>query len=502
MKKKFLAFGLAAAMVLGSAFSTFAATEDNTVDRIVYSSTEDVALDGTVSASDAIENPLKGLETDKIVIEYTLTSEAPLAAWKTVAQFYSDGDEGWLAGVGLTYWPQMAHNGNNLPIAWFELKGSNSDASVPADTLSDGQAHTYKYALTKSSCVITIDGDKKTIKTASDGGKTLEEICEVIFNELVSADKFTLGQAVPGNQYWGELVGTVNSFKITATVTEEPSEDNTDGDDEDPTTAPSPNGGNKPETGDKPTPTPTEPDSSKDNNSGDGEDETTAPSPNGGNEEAVKATVVTAEVAKAVAEAAKVTNADGKVLDVVLVATPVEDTAAVAGLIAENADLAKAEVKAFAVLDLELKMGDKKITYLDNKINVTVPMDKIFADIKADDTIAVYRVDKDMAFSFLGMAKVTADKTITFATDHFTQYAFVVVGNAEALKDIKVVEYKDVDPEATPDVAVKDIPVKADASAKPSDKPTGDTTPIMPLVVLAVVALGGVVAVVASKKRA
>ena len=175
MKKKFLAFGLAAAMVLGSAFSTFAATEDNTVDRIVYSSTEDVALDGTVSASDAIENPLKGLETDKIVIEYTLTSEAPLAAWKTVAQFYSDGDEGWLAGVGLTYWPQMAHNGNNLPIAWFELKGSNSDDSVPADTLSDGQAHTYKYVLTKSSCVITIDGDEKTIKTASDGGKRSEE---------------------------------------------------------------------------------------------------------------------------------------------------------------------------------------------------------------------------------------------------------------------------------------------------------------------------------------
>ncbi len=34
MKKKFLAFGLAAAMVLGSAFSTFAATEDNTVDCI------------------------------------------------------------------------------------------------------------------------------------------------------------------------------------------------------------------------------------------------------------------------------------------------------------------------------------------------------------------------------------------------------------------------------------------------------------------------------------
>lgn len=497
MKKKFLAFGLAAVMVLGSAFSALAATEGQTVDKTVYSSTEDVALDGTVSDSNAIANPLKGLETDKIVIEYTLTSSAPLAAWKTVAQFYSDGDDGWLAGVGLTFWPQMAHNGNNLSLAWFELKG-NPESDVPADTLCDGLAHIYKYVLTETSCEISIDGEAKEIVSKADGNATTEAVCKVIFDYLLSAEKFTLGQAVPGNQDWGELVGTVNNFKITATVAAD--EDPTG---EQPTTQPSPGGDKKPETGDKPTPKPTEPDSSNGGNEPNpGEDETTAPSPNGGNEEAVKATVVTVEAAKVVAEAAKITNADGKVLDVVLTATPVEDTAAVAGLIAENADLAKAEVKAFAVLDLELKMGDKKITYLDSKINVTVPMDKIFTDIKADDTIAVYRVDKDMAFSFLGMAKVTADKTITFATDHFTQYAFVVVGNAEALKDVKVVEYKDVDPEATPDVAVKDIPVKADASAKPSDKPTGDTTPIMPLVVLAVVALGGVVAVVASKKRA
>lgn len=500
MKKKFLAFGLAAAMVLGSAFSTFAATEDKTVDETVYSSTEDVALDGTVSDSDAIANPLKGLETDKIVIEYTLTSEAPLAAWKTVAQFYSDGDEGWLAGVGLTHWPQMAHNGNNLSIAWFELKGSNADDSVPADTLSDGTPHEYKYVLTKNSCVITIDGEEKKIVTNADGGATLEEICTVIFDKLVSADKFTLGQAVAGNQDWGELVGTVNNFKITATVTaDDPSE-------EQPTSKDSPQGGNEetptPKPEETPSPNPGEQDTSKDDNKP-GEDETTVPSPNGGSEEAVKATVVTAEVAKAVAEAAKVTTADGKVLDVVLTATPVEDTTAVAGLIAADKALEAAKVKAFAVLDLELKIGDKKVTYLDNKVNVTIPMDKIFTDIKADETVAVYRVDKDMAFSFLGTAKVAADKTITFATDHFTQYVFAVVDDAEALKDVKIVEYKDVDPEAKPDTVVANIPVKANASVdNPDQNKTGDTTPVMPLVILAVVALGGVVAVVASKKRA
>lgn len=499
MKKKFLAFGLAAAMVLGSAFSTFAATEDKTVDETVYSSTEDVALDGTVSDSDAIANPLKGLETDKIVIEYTLTSEAPLAAWKTVAQFYSDGDEGWLAGVGLTHWPQMAHNGNNLSIAWFELKGSNADDSVPADTLSDGTPHEYKYVLTKNSCVITIDGEEKKIVTKADGGATLEEICTVIFDKLVSADKFTLGQAVAGNQDWGELVGTVNNFKITATVTAE------DSSEEESTSRNSAQGGDE-ETSSSDEEESSSSDenesSSKDDNKP-GEDETTAPSPNGGNEEAVKATVVTAEVAKAVAEAAKVTTADGKVLDVVLTATPVEDTTAVAGLIAADKALEAAKVKAFAVLDLELKIGDKKVTYLDNKVNVTIPMDKIFTDIKADETVAVYRVDKDMAFSFLGTAKVAADKTITFATDHFTQYVFAVVDDAEALKDVKIVEYKDVDPEAKPDTVVANIPVKANASVdNPDQNKTGDTTPVMPLVILAVVALGGVVAVVASKKRA
>ncbi len=358
---------------------------------------------------------------------------------------------------------------------WDEFKEKMADADVVVNIKRAGNNISLKYDIAAGDTTYAINGEISAYALP-------EELSMHITGEKVNLTNVTF---------------TVNPAEEDSSE-ETPSE-------EQPSSGSSPSGGDEetPNPGENPTPKPSEPDSSEDNNNPNpGEDETTAPSPDGGNEEAVKATVVTAEAAKAVAEAAKVTNADGKVLDVVLTATPVEDTAAVAGLIAENADLAKAEVKAFAVLDLELKVGDKKVTYLDNKINVTIPMDKIFTDIKADDTIAVYRVDKDMAFSFLGMAKVTADKTITFATDHFTQYAFVVVGNAEALKDVKVVEYKDVDPEATPDVAVKDIPVKADASGKPSDKPTGDTTPVMPLVVLAVVALGGVVAVAASKKRA
>lgn len=493
MKKKFLAFGLAAAMVIGSAFSTLAATKDEEV----YSSDEAYTLDGVIGTAKSVDNPLKGVETDKITIEYSLTSSQSLAAWLGAIQFYTpDGGVAHFA-----FWPKICLN--NWAGKWANF---STGETIYADSLADGQAHVYKYVITSSSIEIYVDG-VKSANTLIDGKSedtitTDAEACAALFDFLTSAEKVSYGNG-HSQEWWGELndTSTINSLKISAQVEaeEEPSE-------EQPTSKDSPQGGNEetptPKPDETPSSNPGEQDTSKDDNKP-GEDETTVPSPNGGSEEAVKATVVTAEVAKAVAEAAKVTTADGKVLDVVLTATPVEDTTAVAGLIAADKALEAAKVKAFAVLDLELKIGDKKVTYLDNKVNVTIPMDKIFTDIKADETVAVYRVDKDMAFSFLGTAKVAADKTITFATDHFTQYVFAVVDDAEALKDVKIVEYKYVDPEAKPDTVVANIPVKANASVdNPDQNKTGDTTPVMPLVILAVVALGGVVAVVASKKRA
>lgn len=474
MKKKFLAFGLAACMVIGSAFS---------------------ALAETVSSVEIPTGFAANTGEEKLSGDFDVTYEFHNASQDTTSAWFNFIVEIWGAKFGATLRADA--------YGWSYNESTKVDAEPAAEgewTLAwSGQPNwdEFKEKMADADVVVNIKraGNNISLKYDIAAGGTTYAI-----NGEISA--YALPEEL-SMHITGEKVNLTN-VTFTVNPAEEDSSEETPSE-EQPSSGSSPSGGDEetPNPGENPTPKPSEPDSSEDNNNPNpGEDETTAPSPDGGNEEAVKATVVTAEAAKAVAEAAKITNADGKVLDVVLTATPVEDTAAVAGLIAENADLAKAEVKAFAVLDLELKVGDKKVTYLDNKINVTIPMDKIFTDIKADDTIAVYRVDKDMAFSFLGMAKVTADKTITFATDHFTQYAFVVVGNAEALKDVKVVEYKDVDPEATPDVAVKDIPVKADASGKPSDKPTGDTTPVMPLVVLAVVALGGVVAVAASKKRA
>ena len=475
MKKKFLTFGLVAVMALGSTFSAFAAKED----KNVYSKAEDFALDGEVSNANAIDNPLKGVETDKVSIEYTLTSTDAGAAWLGLAQFYNEG-QGF---ANLMFWPQIAYNAmSGEPAGYFEL-GTGND-KIFADTLQDGEPHTYKYVLTKDSCEIYVDGTSvtATIKGTSNEITTVAECCAVCFDFITTADKFTLGIGL--SNFWGELAqATVSDFKITAEV---------DAVEEESSSKSSPVGGEEESSKkEEESSSKTEEESSKT------EEDTKAPA-------ASDDVVVTAEVAKEVAAAAVVTSSEGKVLDTVLTVAPVSeaDSAAAVDMVNANTELQKAEVKELAVLDLKLEVDGKNVTLLDNKINVNIPIDKVFKDIKADAVVAVYRVDGKV-LSYLGTSKVAADKTITFATDHFSQYVFAVVENEEALKDVKVVEYvKDVDTNATPDKSVSDIKVKADAAV--TDKPgkTGDTTPVMPLVVLAVVALGGVVALVATKKRA
>lgn len=496
MKKKFLTVALAATASVLCAFSAFAATED----KEVYSTDEAYQLDGTVGTAKSIDNPLKGIETDKITIEYSLTSSQAAAAWPGLAQFYNESETFGIANIA--FWPQIAYNFDGK---WSEV--STGMNKIYADTLNDGKPHTYKYVITPTETVITVDGVETKVDTLKGNNAetvtTLEAQSAELFNYLLVAEKFSLGCGSTIT-WWGELdsTSTVNSFKISVAVDAE----------EESTTKLSPNGSTKPETGNKPgeeATTKLSPEGSTKPETGDkpGEEATIKPSPEGTKDpEVVKATVVTADAAKAISAAAKVTSKDGKVLDVKLTATPVEDTTVAAGLVNADTALKAAKVKAFAVLDLKLTVDGKNVTLLDEKINVNIPMDKLFADIKADAVVAVYRIDKvndKEQLSFLGTSKVAADKTITFATEHFSQYVFAVVENAEALKDVKVVEYvKDIDTKATPDMKVADIKVLADASVKPDTNKTGDTTPIMPLVVLAVVALGGVVVAVASKKRA
>lgn len=474
MKKKFLAFGLAAAMVLGSTFGAVAETASS------------VEIDAGFSANTGEE---------KISGDFDVTYEFHNASQDTASAWFNFIVEIWGAKFGATLRADAfgwSYNESKMvdvkPAAegewtltwagqpnWDEFKVNMADADVAVNIVREGNNISLRYDITAGSATYAITGEIAAYSLP-------DELSMHITGEKVNLTEVT----------FTDNNAEEDTSEEDSSEEESTSRNSAQGGDEETSSSDEEESSSSNE----------EESSSKDDNKP-GEDETTAPSPNGGNEEAVKATVVTAEVAKAVAEAAKITTADGKVLDVVLTATPVEDTTAVAGLIAADKALEAAKVKAFAVLDLELKVGDKKVTYLDNKVNVTIPMDKIFTDIKADETVAVYRVDKDMTFSFLGTAKVAADKTITFATDHFTQYVFAVVDNAEALKDVQIADSKVIYAEDTPDVKVADIPVKANASVDdPDQNKTGDTTPVIPLVVLAVVALGGVVAVVASKKRA
>ena len=467
MKKKFLAFGLAAAMVLGSAFSAFAGTVPSLdIDAGFSANTGDEAVSGNFDVSYEFHNASQDTSQNyfNFIVEVTgdgfgITARADAFAWN----FPGVSHEAAFSWTGQPNWDE------------FRVAMTDADVVVNIKRTAENTI-TLKYDITAGDKVYAITGE------------VIADAIPENLNVHITGEKVKLSDI---------------TFKVN--------EDDPAGDDptgEDPTIKNSPQGGDedvsKPGTGNE---DPTKPstgneDPTKPGLGGPGDDEEqTVPSPDGGNEETV--ITVTVEAAKAVAEAAVVTSNDGKVLDVELVVTPVDDAvaAAVAGMVEADEALSKAGVKALAVLDLELMVGGKNVTLLDNKINVTIPMDKIFEDIAADAFVAVYRVDND-ALSFLGTSKVAADKTITFATDHFSQYVFAVVDDAEALKDVKVVEYvKDIDTTATPDVSVADIPVKADASVNDPNK-TGDTTPVMPLVVLAVIALGGVLAVVASKKRA
>lgn len=484
MKKKFLTVALAATASLLGAFSAFAATED----KEVYSTDKAYQLDGDLTTADSIDNPLLNVETDKITVEYSLTSSHQLAAWNGLAQFYNTS--GGVAHLG--FWPQICLNdwsGN-----WAELAAE----TIYADTLADGKEHVYKYVITSSSIEIYVDGQQATIAAIKGNSDTCPDIasaCKALFNFMTSAEKFSLGYGHTAADWWGELdsTSTINSFKISAQVEAE--------DEEESTTSPSMKADDEIET-EEPTTSPSMKTDDEIETEEPTEEPTTSPSPKTDDAEVVKATVVTADAAKAISDAAKITSQAGDLLDAKLTATPVEDTTVAAGLVNADEALQAAKVKAWAVLDLKLMVGDKNVTLLDEKINVNIPMDKIFSDIKADAVVAVYRIDNG-ALSFLGTSKVLADKTITFATEHFSQYVFAVVENADALKDVKVVEYvKDIDTTAKVDTKVADIPVLKDAAVTPDSNKTGDTSPIMPLVILAVVALGAVAVVVVSKKRA
>lgn len=473
MKKKLLTIALAATMVVSSAFGAFADTKtDLTIDGAFSANTGDEKVSGEFDVTYSFHNESDGnANWNNFVVELLdgqgqyVTVRADAAGWgagtlKDKIDFAWEGQP--QDAAGWTTW----------------LQDTMTDADVTVNVKRTANVITLTYNMVKSSGS-TDDNSSVSPSVAPGAGTTTTKSNTSDFTEYKFVGTATLKADLANDLFihiTGEKVKLTNiKYDGTKSVgTNIESNDDAD------------NGNNTTDNGD--------------NTTDNGDDVNQSPSSG-----KVEVTSVTEEVAKAISAAAKVTSKDGKALDVVLIASPVDTTVA-AGLVNAKEELKAAKVKAFAVLDLKLTVDGKNVTLLDEKINVNIPMDKLFADIKADAVVAVYRIDKvndKEQLSFLGTSKVAADKTITFATEHFSQYVFAVVENAEALKDVKVVEYvKDIDTKATPDMKVADIKVLADASVKPDDTKTGDTTPVMPLVVLAVVALGGVIVAVASKKRA
>jgi hypothetical protein len=136
------------------------------------------------------------------------------------------------------------------------------------------------------------------------------------------------------------------------------------------------------------------------------------------------------------------------------------------------------------VLDLKL-LKDGQAIQPGEKIKVTLPL---FDDLKEAKFVSVHRLSDDgKTLTFLGSVEVK-DGKFTFETDHFSTYVFAAAEKAEAAEDETIA--------STETEATTGTDAKTDEGKK-----TGDAAPIVPIVVLAAVAVGAVV-FVSSKKRA
>lgn len=449
MKKKFLTLALTASMVLGSAFSTFAATEE----KEVYSTDAAYQLDGNLSTSQSVDNPLKGIKTDKITIEYSLTSSQALAAWNGVAQFYNTS--GGVAHLG--FWPQICLNDWNGNYAEFATK------TIYADSLADGKEHTYKYVITSSSIQFYVDGTEVTaeaLKGNSESCPDIETACKALLTFMTSAEKFSLGYGHTAADWWGELgseASTINSLKISAAVEVEDESAAETGS----TTVSSPQAGDE-ETGETTVSSPQagdeEADTTTENNQGTGEENTSAPAAED------EAGVVSAEVVAEIAKSAVVEGApEGAKLEVNAIAADSEDYSLAKKFVTDEL-----KAKAWAVLDLKLVDAENAVVQPDGKVKITLP---VFENIKDAKYVAVYRLD-DSKFTHLSTSEVK-DGKFTFETDHFSTYLFASVDNPAT-----------------------------DSIVDGSETTTGDTAPIAGMMVAALAAVGAVVLVSTKKKNA
>ena len=450
MKKKFFAVVLAMTMVAGSTFNSFAGDSISdayvvTEEKVFYTLNEAYILDGDIQTSESIDNPLKGVKTEKITIEYSLTSSEELAAWKGIVQFYNE--EAGVAHLG--FWPQIQLN--DWSGHFCEL-GTGTD-KIFADTLADGKEHVYKYVITPISMEIYVDGEKNLaiLSGNEDCQDTVKDVASAsgfLFDFITTAEKFSLGYAWKTQNWWSELTGTINNLKLTATV-EKVGEVMTTKPSVEPTTPANP---------------------SEDSSNPSVEQPTTSDSSD-----------------------FDVTNADAEKVnkEAVVTGLPENVTLRVASIEKSSTDynaiaeFVNKELKGKKVAAADLSLVKDNVTYAEQpsgKVKVTL---SVFENIKDAKWIQVYRYD-NTAKKFVEVDKAVEvkDGKFTFETDHFTPYLFA---SADDPKE-----------EPTPTTTAQSTTTGKTVTDTGSKPKTGDSAPIA---VFAGLAAAGLAVFAVNKKR-
>ncbi len=484
MKKKFFAVVLAMTMVAGSTFNSFAGDSISdayvvTEEKVFYTLNEAYILDGDIQTSESIDNPLKGVKTEKITIEYSLTSSEELAAWKGIVQFYNE--EAGVAHLG--FWPQIQLN--DWSGHFCEL-GTGTD-KIFADTLADGKEHVYKYVITPISMEIYVDGEKNLaiLSGNEDCQDTVKDVASAsgfLFDFITTAEKFSLGYAWKTQNWWSELTGTINNLKLTATV-EKVGEVMTTKPSVEPTTPANPS-----EDSSNPSVEPTTPANPSEDPSNPSVEPTTPANPSEDSSNPSVEQPTTSDSSDF-----DVTNADAEKVnkEAVVTGLPENVTLRVASIEKSSTDynaiaeFVNKELKGKKVAAADLSLVKDNVTYAEQpsgKVKVTL---SVFENIKDAKWIQVYRYD-NTAKKFVEVDKAVEvkDGKFTFETDHFTPYLFA---SADAPKE-----------EPTPTTTAQSTTTGKTVTDTGSKPKTGDSAPIA---VFAGLAAAGLAVFAVNKKR-
>ena len=390
MKKKFLTLALTASMVLGSAFSAFAADVDTSK---VYEGGQ--LIDGTTAWNTAdgdnylisdtpvtvafTNDPFKRANVaavenwDNFVIETLasdtvkgITMRADAFSWtygEATEEPTAVAETSW--GEDWTTFQDMCKANTNVTIT-----ATKTDANTVTFDIAFGTAATEKYTVTYPSGV---PSDLR-FHVGADGGA-------ITVNSVTYATE-------------DESAAETGSTTVSSPDGSDPEADTT--------TVSSPDGSDP------------EADTTTENNQGTGEENTSAPAAED------EAGVVSAEVVAEIAKSAVVEGApEGAKLEVNAIAADSEEYSLAKKFVTDEL-----KAKAWAVLDLKLVDAENAVIQPDGKVKITLP---VFENIKDAKYVAVYRLD-DSKFTHLSTSEVK-DGKFTFETDHFSTYLFASVDN-------------------------------------------------------------------------